>query len=336
MRKLLFLVLLAGVEPAWAGHTPPAPTPGSPAGPEAVPHARPGECFARVTVPARVETYEAREIVEEEREVRREIPARYEDRTRDVVVRPEQRRTVTTEPVYAKTTETVLVRPGEERRVVEPARTRVVYERVAVAPPTLAWTFVRSPHQPGGVWCLVEAPARTAMVTRTEEVRPETVRTTVIPPVYKTVPRTLLVRPSETREVVESAVIERVTVRELVEPGRVEVSRTAPRYAPVVRTRTVEDERRAWVRVLCETEADAETIRALQAALARRGHYRGPVDGLYGPATARAVSGFQLDAGVPHEGYLSHDTLAALEVERPRPAPKKPRPAPPPPRADRN
>lgn len=302
-----------------------AADPGEPT-PLGPPDARPGQCFARVTLPARTETYQEQVLVEGAREEKRVIPARTQTRTKQVVVREERRRTVVEPPVYDTVTETVVVRPGYERTEVTPAQTRRITERV-VEPPRRVWKLVRSPLQPTVIWCLVEEPGRTRTVSRTVVVKPESVRRTPVAPEYASVPREVLRRPATTREIVEPAVVKQVTTQEVVEPSRVEVIRTPARYAAVPRTRTLEPERREWVRVLCETEADPARIRSIQKALKARGFYRGEVDGVYGPATADAVQRFQRAKGLAHEGYLSHPTLEALAVAPPPPAY--------PPRADR-
>ena len=51
-------------------------------------------------------------------------------------------------------------------------------------------------------------------------------------------------------------------------------------------------------------------VEALQRALARAGYYAGPVDGVVGAATRRAVRAYQLAAGLPADGY---PTVALVE-----------------------
>jgi hypothetical protein len=311
MLKVSSLALLASLagSPVLAAH-PGHPSTHAEAPP---PHAKPGQCFARVTLPARVEHYQEQVLVEEGREVQSVVPPRFAPRTHEVVVREESRRYEVSEPVYETVPETVLVRPGYEKTWVEPAEVRTVHETVTVEPARLAWKLVRSPLQPAPVWCLIEEPAKTAVVARSVVVRPETVRTVSVPPETKVIPRDVLRRPAQVREVIVPPLVKPVVVEEMVEPARVEVHRTPPRFAPVTKTRVVEPERGEWVQVLCEADANPHRIKAMQGALARRGYYKGPVDGLYGPATADAVRRFQHDQALPHGGYLSLPTLHALE-----------------------
>jgi hypothetical protein len=301
-------------------HAAPAPAP-LPA--DAPPNVRPGECYARLTTPGRVEHRRERVLVEEGRVDRRELPPRIETERRTVVVRPEQRRTHHVPPVYETVTETQLIRPGGEQRYVEPAEVRTVAEVVPAGPPRRVWRFVDSPLQPGPVWCLVEEPGPTTVVHREVVVRPETVRVVVTPPEYRTVHKQVVKVPGGLREEVVPAETREEVVERVVEPGRVEERRVEPRFKEVV-TKVVSPARQDWTPVLCEAAATPHKIKAIQAALKRSGHYAGPVDGLYGPATADAVRRFQAARGVPHQGYLSRATLAALGVPFDQ-APRSPR-----------
>jgi peptidoglycan hydrolase-like protein with peptidoglycan-binding domain len=55
-------------------------------------------------------------------------------------------------------------------------------------------------------------------------------------------------------------------------------------------------------------------IYTVQMLLARRGFYRGDVDGVPGPATSEAVALFQRDEGLPATGQLDQETLRELHA----------------------
>ncbi len=57
-----------------------------------------------------------------------------------------------------------------------------------------------------------------------------------------------------------------------------------------------------------------DDVRELQAQLARIGFDPGRVDGIFGPATARAVDDFQHNSGLYVDGVCGPDTIRALEV----------------------
>src|SRR5271157_768633 len=53
--------------------------------------------------------------------------------------------------------------------------------------------------------------------------------------------------------------------------------------------------------------------KAVQAALARRGYYRGPIDGALGPETRNAIRSFQAHQGLPVTGQLDGRLISALQ-----------------------
>ena len=81
----------------------------------------------------------------------------------------------------------------------------------------------------------------------------------------------------------------------------------------------------AWLRVLneagCLTEDEqivavneiARYTASLQTSLATAGYYDGPIDGVYGPATADAVKALQTEEGLPATGFVDQATATALQ-----------------------
>jgi len=60
--------------------------------------------------------------------------------------------------------------------------------------------------------------------------------------------------------------------------------------------------------------ASSGQVRVLQRRLAARGFAPGPIDGLYGPLTTRAVIGFQAAHGLRMDGVAGPETLTRLHV----------------------
>jgi hypothetical protein len=61
-------------------------------------------------------------------------------------------------------------------------------------------------------------------------------------------------------------------------------------------------------------EVQQNTLRNAQAELARETYYNAEVDGVPGPATARAILAFQANGGLPQTGRLDLQTLSALRL----------------------
>jgi peptidoglycan hydrolase-like protein with peptidoglycan-binding domain len=57
-----------------------------------------------------------------------------------------------------------------------------------------------------------------------------------------------------------------------------------------------------------------EIILAVQKELSRLGYYRGPVDGVIGSETVKAVRWFQSVSNLPVTGRIDDSTLKALRI----------------------
>jgi len=55
-------------------------------------------------------------------------------------------------------------------------------------------------------------------------------------------------------------------------------------------------------------------VREVQEALRDKGYYTGPIDGVLGPDSRRAIWNFQRDKGLPRTASLDPATMAALEL----------------------
>jgi peptidoglycan hydrolase-like protein with peptidoglycan-binding domain len=75
---------------------------------------------------------------------------------------------------------------------------------------------------------------------------------------------------------------------------------------PVAQPTAAQTETRAANR---DSSATRDQIRGVQGRLARGGFYNGPIDGVWGPATADAVSRYQHAHGFEETGKLNRETL---------------------------
>ncbi len=288
---------------------------------DALPQARAGECFARILIPAQYNTVTQSVVLEEGYDRIAVTDPTFAPRTEDILVKDPASRYVVREPVYKTVTEQVIVREGYETYTVEPAQYETVTETVQVRAPRLAWKpggqlpGAQATHvdpTSGAVYCLVEIPGETKTITRRVLVQPETTRTVTVPPQYATVTKQVLVQPAEVEELPIQAEYKTMTVQSLATGPRADRI-SVPAKTGVVDTKVlVSEERYDWVSVLCDTNADAATISDIQRALKDRSYYHGPIDGILGAQTHAAISAFQKDAGIPHSGYLSMETIDRL------------------------
>ncbi len=87
--------------------------------------------------------------------------------------------------------------------------------------------------------------------------------------------------------------------------------------APVMFT----PERDGFIRVLCDTDATPVRVERWQRRLKQEGYYQGDYSGRYDAGTAQAVERFQTQRHIRHGGYLSNETVEALEAPLPPPPP---------------
>jgi hypothetical protein len=61
------------------------------------------------------------------------------------------------------------------------------------------------------------------------------------------------------------------------------------------------------------TSSSGDVTSVVQSALTKRGYYRGPIDGIIGAASRRAIRAFQTDQRLPVTGLIDRKVLTALQ-----------------------
>jgi hypothetical protein len=250
------------------------------------PQARPGQCYARVLVPA-IYRNEAMQVVTRE--------AYEQVQVSDPVFRAEQQRVTTsdpykryevTEPTFRTENQTITTRPQHERLVAMPAVMGTRTENIVIREPRLVWragsnlsAVRRLDTATGEVFCLVEEAAVTQTIRRVVQTAPARVERQLVPAQVQTIQRRVLVAPATVREVVVPGTYQDVTVETLVAPAA-ERRSMAPAQMGTVNRQVIETaERYEWVPVVCEnTPSAAISFKGAQRALAAQGLYRGPID----------------------------------------------------------
>lgn len=202
-----------------------------------MPHAAPGECWAKCFIPPEVRTVSERVCVKEASERVEIIPAEFEWVEERVVVKPSSKQLVEVPAQYETVTQTIVVEPGRTDWVREDSG-----RCAALA------------GQPGGaaacdVFCLVSQPPVEKSILVERMVRPASIREIEIPAEFQTVRTQRLVRPETCR--------------------RIEIP---AEFAMVEKTVKVSDGRWEWRRVVCERTTSVETLRTLKTALSQKGY----------------------------------------------------------------
>jgi len=298
---------------------------------DALPNARPGECFARVMIPARYET-RTKDVVVDQGEERLGVrDARFASQTRDILIRDAANRYVVHQPVYKAVQERVMVRPSYERLEVQAAVYRTVSEQIQIAPARTAWKPGKSladwsgvkdtKNKHGEVYCLVEIPAKTKTVTKRILVRPARTHTVSVAPLYRTITRHVLVDPGGVEEVPMAAQYGQITTQRLITEATSYRTTIAPRTQRISYRVEVAPARYDWIPVLCKTNTTPAAISNVQSQLQHLGYYHGQPSGELDLSTENAVRKYQQAVDIPHGGYLSLKTLLALKNGQNIPAP---------------
>lgn len=283
------------------------------------PSANPGECYARVFVPATFRT-DSYDVLKREASTKIEvIPARYEWATEQVLVQEASERLEVVPAQYEWRTEEVLVKPASKQIVEVPAVYEWTEERVLDQPAHTVWKEGRGPiervsNTTGEILCLVEVPATYKVVRKRVLKSAATTREIAIPEEYKSVRKRVMTQGPTTRKIDIPAKYETVRVRRLVEPENSRTIEIPAQYQTVTRTAKVSEGQMAWREILCETNVSPGIVRDIQRALQAAGHAPGPIDGQLGGQTMTAVSAFQRSKGLP-TGNLTIATVEALGVK---------------------
>ncbi len=283
------------------------------------PNAGPGECFARAFVEPVHKTVTEKVLKRAASERMEIIPARYETVTERVLVQEESTRLEVIPATYKWTEERVLVKPATQRLVKVPATYGTESEKVLVKAAHTEWQKGTGPIQKindatGEIMCLVEVPAVYKTITKRVVKTPATTRTIDEPAVYKTVKKKIVDSAATTRQVAIPAKYKTVKVTKLVSPAQEKRITIPEEYQTVTRTEKVKDGHMEWREILCETNMTRSKITTIQRALKAKGYNPGPIDGVIGWETMRAVKSFQKANKLPVDKYLNIKTVKALGV----------------------
>lgn len=278
------------------------------------PNAQPGECYARVMIPATYETVSEQVLVKDASEQFEVIPAQYEWVEEQVLVKDASEQLEVVPAEYEVIEEQVMVTPATTRVEEVPAVYDWVEEQVLVQPAHSVWKKGTGPMQKvdnatGEIMCLVEVPAQYETVRKRVLVQAASTQTVEVPAEYRTVQRTVMKAPPSTRTITIPAEYATMKVQKLV---RAEERRAVPvpaEYRTITKQVMVSEGGIGWQRVLCETNLSKDVVKALQEALAAQGFDPGPADGVLGPRTQAALQKYQTANQLAVGGI----TLEALE-----------------------
>lgn len=323
-----------------------------------LPPAQPGECYARVKVPAQYRT-ETQQVVVAEGYERVEVDQPHLISSSErIMIKEAGVRYEVRQPRWESRPEKVLIRPGYHKLEVTPPRFSTVTETVQISQPRLVWkrgnpgalaakgykilSIAQSAsggssygHGSSGgshsgqtsgylygtadtcgatceIWCLVEEPGLTKTVEKKVVSQRESVRKVAVPPKYKTVNKEILVDRGGVTEIPVAAQYDTILTEKVISPGSERRVPVPPQMGTIEKKVLVTEEKYEWIRVICDPNSSKVIVRELQTLLSNKGYYSGSIDGIMGKMTQKGLARYQADSGIPHQGYLTTDTLNHL------------------------
>ena len=225
-----------------------------------------------------------------------EVPAKYETLTKTVLDTPATTKTISVPAVYKTISVEKLVRPASETRQQVPAQFTSVNRRVKVADPKFFWLAKGETAPEGAVAtgreiCMTENPAEFVNVTTEVISKAAGVSASTVPARYQTIQVEELVSPASERRITIPARKKTVTTQVQTSPAKVE-----------------------WRQVICKANLTRNLVTSLQRALKREGFDPGPIDGLFGKSTVRAIELYQIQEGIDRGG-ITFEVLKKLKVQ---------------------
>ena len=294
------------------------------------PNAKAGECYARITQPAKFKTVSEQVVATEASNSVSIVPATYKTVQERVLVREASERLEVVPATYKTVEERILVTPAkttltkvaptfktvEERILVRDAYT--TWKRggnvIAVGNTALGGTILENrTSDTGEVMCLVEIPAEYRVVTKRVKVSDGGTREATTAAVYRTVKKRVVDQPASTRKITIPAEYASVTKTVEVTPASTKTTATPATYKTVTKTVNAAPARTVWTSVLCDVNTTPGVVRRLQTSLKKAGHYGGPIDGIIGSQTRGGIKSYQSAQGVQSD-ILTIDSAKKLGI----------------------
>lgn len=223
-----------------------------------------------------------------------EVPATYKTITKRVLKSGPSTQRVEIPAQYENVKVRKLVSAAQQQAIDIPASFKSVSRTNKIADATFVWHEVSDntmskESRTGSKICLVNEPAQ-----------------------YKQVSRQVVKQAAGVQEIEIPAVYDTVKVKRLVSEASEKRTAIPAEYKTVTNKKLVKDGHMQWRSILCETNITRDRVALIQQALVREGYDPGPVDGVIGAQTIKAVNEFQRAEGLPVDKYLNIATVEAL------------------------
>ena len=291
------------------------------------PNPQEGQCYARILTPEKYETKTKKLLVKEASEDIQIVPAQYQNGIKKVKVKESITKLITIPATYKTITQKVLVSPASEKIVTIPATYKTAIEKILIKPAHTSWKkgsglVQKIDDVTGEILCLVTIPPTYKTIKRKVVKTPASTRIVPILPVYKTITQKVIDKPAHTREMTIPAEYKTVSVRELVTPATVKRTAIPATYRVIKQQVQTSKSALNWQPVQCQSQVSFSNksstgktkvnIRSVQKALKEAGFNPGPIDGIIGVKTKRALKKYQKVHDLSTNKGLTKATLNSL------------------------
>ena len=283
------------------------------------PNAKPGECYAKVKVPEKYETYTEEVIKRQASEKIEVLPPQFEWAEEKVLVKDASFELEVVPAQFEWVEEKVLIKPAYEVLEDVPAEYDTAEEKVLVKPAQTVWKKGRGPIEKidgstGEILCLIEEPAQYETVSKKVLKTPAKVVKKEVPAEYKVVKKKVMKTPPTTKKVEIPAEYKTIKVRKQVKPAQEKRTPIPEQREKITKTKKVADGKLEWKPILCETNMSVSVVKKIQVALKDAGFYNGPIDGVIGAGTLAGLRSYQNQKGLA-TGGITMESLNKLGVQ---------------------
>jgi hypothetical protein len=135
-----------------------------------------------------------------------------------------------------------------------------------------------------------------------------------VPPTYKTVKKRIMVSPARIEEIKKPAVYKTIKYKKMIHPPEKQVVPIPAQYKTITKKVKITEGQMIWQRTMCETNIDRNLVLKIQRYLRKDRYNPGPVDGILGRKTRRALKSFQRDKGLAI-GSITYQTLEYMNIK---------------------
>ena len=282
------------------------------------PNAKTGECYARILTPAVYRT-ETKDLLKKAADYRiRTTKPTYRWETERVLVKEASEIAQLVPARYEWRTETVLIKDAFEHLKTIPAVYETQSEKVLVKAAYTTWKKGRGPiekmnNSTGEIMCLIEVPAEYKTVSAKVVVSSARTEKISYPATYKDIKKRVMVESPQMIKKVIPAQYKTIKVKKVDQVAKEQRIEIPAVYQTVTNRVKVSDSELEWRSILCETNTTGDVVRGIQRALLGAGHNPGPIDGVIGVETSRALKSYQRAKNLS-VGQLTIETIKALGV----------------------